>query len=64
MLMVDPVEPFAISWMGIKVLGCILIDGVVVVIGCVTTTVCTNTGDSEIDRIYFTEVLQMRTHNI
>ena len=48
MLMVEPVEDFAISCMGINELGCILIDGVDVVIGCVTTTVCTITGDSEI----------------
>ena len=46
--MVEPLEVFAISCMGINELGCILIDGVDVVIGCVTTTVCTITGDSEI----------------
>ena len=40
MLIAAP-DDLAISCIGMNELGCILIDGVVVVIGCETTTVCT-----------------------
>ena len=40
MLIAAP-DDLAISCIGINELGCILIDGVVVVIGSETTTVCT-----------------------
>ena len=41
MLIAAPAD-LAISCSGMKELGCILMEGVVVVMGCVTTTVCTN----------------------